>query len=111
VGNVAWLRGYQRLLARFTGGQFNRTTSTLSLKTKGPIMNKFNRNALSVLFVTLFSVAISHGQNKDKSIYPCGYGTGHACSSDTPEINPEMGAGALALIGGFVMVIRGRRKA
>jgi hypothetical protein len=74
-------------------------------------MKQHIRNTFAVLFVTLLSVAIGHAQNRDKDIYPCGFGTGHACPASTPEINPALGTGALALIGGVVMVMRGRRKA
>jgi hypothetical protein len=75
-------------------------------------MKKYTRNTFAVLFVTLLSVAIGHAQNKDKNDGgPCGFGTGHACPADTPEINPALGTGALALIGGVVMVMRSRRKA
>jgi len=70
-------------------------------------MKMFTRNVFAVLFLTLLSVAVGHSQDKNGG--PCGFGTGHACV-DAPEINPAMGAGALALIGGVVMVIRGRRK-
>ena len=31
-------------------------------------------------------------------------------AATVPEIDPSMGAGALALLGGAVMVLRGRRK-
>jgi hypothetical protein len=79
-----------------------------SLTIWGPIVKMFTRNALAVLFATLLTVAAGHSQ--DKNGRACGFGTGHACA-DTPEINPAMGAGALAFIGGVVMVIRGRRKA
>jgi hypothetical protein len=34
----------------------------------------------------------------------------HAQATPVPEIDPTMGVGALALLGGAVMVIRGRRK-
>jgi hypothetical protein len=33
-----------------------------------------------------------------------------AAPVSTPEIDPSMGAGALALLGGAVMVIRGRKR-
>ena len=33
-----------------------------------------------------------------------------AAINPVPEIDPSMGAGALALLGGAVMVLRGRRK-
>ena len=42
---------------------------------------------------------------------PCGYDTGHACPANSPEIDPGMATGALVLIGGGAMVLRGRRKA
>jgi hypothetical protein len=34
-----------------------------------------------------------------------------AFATPVPEIDPGMGAGALALLGGVILVIRGRRKA
>jgi hypothetical protein len=71
-------------------------------------MKMFIRNAFAVLFLSFLSVAVGHSQDKNGGA--CGLGTHHACA-DTPEINPAMGAGALALIGGVVMVIRGRRRA
>ena len=54
-------------------------------------MKALVRNGLSVLLVAF--VAYHHAQ-----------------ATPVPEIDPTMGVGALALLGGAVMVIRGRRK-
>jgi hypothetical protein len=76
-------------------------------------MKLFLRSTLAVLFVTLMPAASGHA-----SPFPCGpirqflgLCGDKPKSSDVPEINPELAAGALALIGGAVVVIRGRRKA
>ena len=53
-------------------------------------MKNFLRTGLAVLAITLAA----------SSCY----------AAAVPEIDPSMGAGALALLGGAVMVIRGRRK-
>ena len=55
---------------------------------------KMIRTLLAVLAVTLIAVHASFAT-------PVG----------TPEIDPAMGTGALALLGGAILVIRGRRKA
>jgi hypothetical protein len=74
-------------------------------------MKNLTRATLAVMFVTLLGAGISNASSRATYDGPCGHGTGHACPKETPEINPEMGAGALALIGGMAMVIRSRRKA
>jgi hypothetical protein len=50
------------------------------------------RTLLAVLAVTLFATHASFG-------------------AGVPEIDPAMGTGALALLGGVILVIRGRKKA
>ena len=54
---------------------------------------KMMRTLLAVLTVTLIATHASF-----------------AVPSTTPEIDPAMGTGALALLGGAILVIRGRRK-
>jgi hypothetical protein len=67
------------------------------------------RYAIAVLVVTLLGASTGRGQGQNQD---CGFGTGHSCyARDTPEIDPGMGGGALALIGGAALVLRGRRKA
>jgi hypothetical protein len=53
---------------------------------------KIMRNLLAVMAVTLI---VAHA----------------AFAAPVPEIDPAMGTGALALLGGAILVIRGRRKA
>ncbi len=74
-------------------------------------MNGMGRAGV-VLGIALLLGSVS-GWAKGNNDYdgPCGYGTGHACPANSPEIDPGMGAAALLLIGGGVMVLRGRRKA
>ena len=55
-------------------------------------MNNFIRNLFAVLAVVLIA---SHAAFARAMV---------------PEIDPSMGAGALALLGGAIMVIRGRSK-
>jgi hypothetical protein len=70
-------------------------------------MNRLTRNLLAV---AVFTFVASHtsfaGPIPDRP--PCFFcwGDPHA----VPEIDPAMGAGALALIGGAIMVIRGRSR-
>ncbi len=59
-------------------------------------MIKFTRTSLAVLSVAFLCAAVANAT---------------PAPSTVPEINTEMGAGALALIAGVVTVIRGRRKA
>jgi hypothetical protein len=74
-------------------------------------MKLFVRNAFAVLVVTLVGVGAGHALKGNNNYDgPCGYDTGHACPANSPEIDPELGAGALVLIGGGAIVIRGRRK-
>jgi hypothetical protein len=61
-------------------------------------MIKFTRISLAVLSVTVMAVAVAHATP------PC-----VTCPA-APEISPELGAGAMAMIGGVVMILRGRRK-
>jgi len=56
-------------------------------------MKHFFRTALAVIAVTLAVSSVSY-----------------AGAAPVPEIDPAMGAGALALLGGAIMVIRGRRR-
>ena len=56
---------------------------------------KMMRTLLAVLAVTLIAVHASFATP----------------AVGTPEIDPAMGTGALALLGGAILVIRGRRKA
>jgi hypothetical protein len=58
-------------------------------------MIKFTRTTLAVLWVVLLATAAAHA--KCDSCVPA------------PEIDPAMGLGALALIGGAAAAIRGRR--
>jgi hypothetical protein len=53
---------------------------------------KIVRNLLAVLAVTVFATHVSFA------------------GLPAPEIDPGMGIGALALLGGAIMVIRGRAK-
>jgi hypothetical protein len=53
---------------------------------------KMTRTLLAVLAVTLIATHASF-------------------ASAVPEIDPAMGTGALALLGGAILVIRGRKKA
>jgi hypothetical protein len=62
-------------------------------------MKNLVRSFLAVLVVTLIS---SHASLAACSVDTCGV---------APEIDPAMGAGALALVGGAIMVIRGRARA
>jgi hypothetical protein len=55
-------------------------------------MKNFIRNLFAVVAVVLF---VSHAAFAKVSV---------------PEIDPSMGTGALALLGGAIMVIRGRTK-
>lgn len=55
-------------------------------------MKSFMKYCFAVLALTLAFSPISHA------------------APAAPEIDPSMGAGALALLGGAVMVIRGRRR-
>jgi len=55
-------------------------------------MKPFLRTALAVIAVTLAVSSVSFAANT------------------VPEIDPAMGTGALALLGGAIMVIRGRRR-
>jgi hypothetical protein len=86
-------------------------------------MKFINRTALAVLAITLLA---SPAAKASRSSYdgPCGYGTGHSCTgrgsgsgsgsgstpSQTPEIDPSMAVGALVVIGGVIVAIRGRRR-
>jgi len=73
-------------------------------------MKMFMRSTLAVLLVTLASAATGHA---DPGCGPIREFLHFPCSKkpvDAPEMNPEMAAGALALLGGAVMVIRGRRR-
>jgi hypothetical protein len=63
-------------------------------------MIKFARTSLSVFSVVLLTVASAHAT--------CPSWSPHCIAA--PELSPEIGAGALVLIGGAVMAIRGRRK-
>jgi LPXTG-motif cell wall-anchored protein len=56
---------------------------------------KIIRSLLAVVAVTLIAVHASFA----------------IPSTGVPEIDPAMGTGALALLGGAIMVIRGRKKA
>jgi hypothetical protein len=58
-------------------------------------MKNFFRSLLAILVVTLISTHSLFAS------YPV----------PVPEIDPAMGTGALALLGGTIMVIRGRAKA
>ena len=55
---------------------------------------KMFTTTLAVLAVTLAAASASYG----------------ASFFQVPEIDPAMGTGALALLGGAIMVIRGRRR-
>ena len=63
-------------------------------------MIKFTRISLAVLSFAVMAVAVAHAGP------PCP----HTPCPAAPEISPELGAGALAMIGGVVMSLRGRRK-
>lgn len=54
-------------------------------------MKNFLRTGIAVLAVTLAASSFSY-------------------AAAVPEIDPSMGAGALALLGGAIMVIRGRKR-
>jgi hypothetical protein len=70
-------------------------------------MKNFTRNILAVLVVTLIASHVSFASGCSTVEAALG-----KCSvSSVPEIDAAMGAGALALIGGAVMVIRGRVRA
>jgi hypothetical protein len=85
-------------------------------------MKLITRSALAVLAVTLLTSATSKA-SRNSYDGPCGYGTGHSCTgrsgsgsgsgstpSQTPEIDPSMAVGALVVIGGVIVAIRGRRR-
>jgi MYXO-CTERM domain-containing protein len=74
-------------------------------------MKTFIRNTLAGSFAVLLTTASVGAQNRDKTITPCGRDTGHACPANTPEIDPALGMGALALVGVGALAIRSRRKA
>jgi len=57
-------------------------------------MKNFICNFLAVLAVTLIASHVSFARE----------------TVDVPEIDPAMGTGALALLGGAIMVIRGRAR-
>jgi hypothetical protein len=63
---------------------------------EGIQMKKFAFNAFAVLAFSLGLVTVSHALPNPQI---------------APEVDPAVGISALALIGGAVMVIRGRRKA
>jgi uncharacterized protein (TIGR03382 family) len=67
-------------------------------------MKNFTRNILAVLVVTFIASHTSFA-----APIPCPAAFPH-CSA-VPEIDAAMGTGALALLGGAVMVIRGRVRA
>jgi hypothetical protein len=72
-------------------------------------MNVFMRSILAVSVVSLLAAGSAQAEKKD---HPCRLYELHCHKpAETPEIDLAMGTGALALIGGAVMVIRGRRKA
>jgi len=114
VGVTKGRGGGTKEVLRWGGwGGFNWWIGKLSLATEGPdAMKLFMRNAFAVLIVMLAGVGVGHAL-KGNGNYdgPCGYDTGHSCPANSPEIDPELGTGALVLIGGGAMVIRGRRKA
>ena len=58
-------------------------------------MKSFLRNILSVLAVVLVATHVGHA----RPVF------------SAPEMDPAMGTAALVLLGGAIMVIRGRRKA
>jgi hypothetical protein len=66
-------------------------------------MKIFVRSLLAVLVVTLIS---SHA-----SLAVCAVNSTICGIKPVPEIDPAMGTGALALLGGAIMVIRGRSRA
>jgi hypothetical protein len=66
-------------------------------------MKNFVSSLLAVLVVTLIS---SH-----LSLASCAVNSSVCGIKPVPEIDPAMGTGALALLGGAVMVIRGRSRA
>jgi len=78
-------------------------------------MKTISRTALAALAVTLLASATAKA-SRDSYDGPCGYGTGHSCTahsgspSQTPEIDPSMAVGALVVIGGAIVAIRGRRR-
>jgi hypothetical protein len=63
-------------------------------------MIKFTRTSLSVFSVVLLAAARAHAS--------CPSWNPHCIAA--PELSPEIGAGALVLVGGAVMAIRGHRK-
>lgn len=65
-------------------------------------MNNTVRNLLAVLVVTLIATHASFATGCPSFNPHCDL---------APEIDPAMGVGALALIGGAIMVIRGRSRA
>jgi hypothetical protein len=72
-------------------------------------MKTFFRTGLALLAFTLITARPSladPGHGADCAKHPDNPG----CSSSVPEIDPALGLGALALLGGMVMVIRGRAR-
>ncbi len=67
-------------------------------------MKNFTRNLLAVLAVTFIASHTSFAGG-------CSTIMGPSCLRSVPEIDAAMGTGALALLGGAVMVIRGRVRA
>jgi len=72
---------------------------------------KIARSFVAVLAVTLFAShsapaipILCHYLDITCKVHPDG-------PSSVPEIDPAMGMGALALLGGAILVIRGRKKA
>ena len=63
---------------------------------------KIARSFLAVLAVTL---VVSHVASATP---PC---AAAVCKIEAPEIDPSLGMGALALLSGAILVIRGRKKA
>jgi hypothetical protein len=73
------------------------------------------RACLVLLALTVVGSRVSHAGilkdilcDVDPKAKACG-GTGDTAPDPVPEIDPAMGAGALALVGGGLMVIRSRR--
>jgi len=80
-------------------------------------MKTISRTALAALAVTLLTSSTMKASPRTPYDGPCGYGTGHSCTgrsgdtpSQTPEIDPSLAVGALVVIGGAVVAIRGRRR-
>lgn len=72
-------------------------------------MKTLLRTGLALLAFTLITARPSladPGGGADCTKHPGNPG----CSSSVPEIDPAMGLGTLALLGGVVMVIRGRAR-